>query len=136
MALAIAEARRAAAEGNSAVGTILVANGEVLAVGRNLVNTSGDPTAHAEMVAIRAAAAAHGRLDFIGATLYTTFEPCPMCAGAIIWANVSRLVIGSRYATFQLRGSYRVETLCRLVGSALEIQPGVMETECDDLMHL
>jgi tRNA(adenine34) deaminase len=135
MLLAIEEARRAGAEGNSAVGSVLVEGSRVLAVGRNLVNTTGDPTAHAEMVAIRAAAAAAGRVDFAGCTLYTTFEPCPMCAGAIVWANISRLVMGSRYATFRLRGSYRVEALCQMIESGLEIVPGVLELDCDALMR-
>jgi tRNA(adenine34) deaminase len=105
-----------------------------LARGRNRVVTSGDLTLPAEMAAIRAAGEAYRRTDFAGCTLYTTFEPCPMCAGAVIWANFGRLVMGSRFATFGLRGAYRVEALAQLVGSDLEIVPGILESECDALM--
>ena len=131
MRLAIAEARRAAAEGNIAVGCVIVRGGEVIARGVNLVRGSGDLTDHAEMVTIRRA----GLTDFAGCTLYTTFEPCPMCAGAILWGNFDRLVYGSSFAAFNLRHHYRVESLRDMVGSPLEIVGGVLEAECDALAN-
>ena len=79
MQIAMEEARRGAAEGNVAVGSVVVHDDRIVARGRNLVVTESDPTAHAETVALRNAGAAVGHTDFSGFTLYTTFEPCPMC---------------------------------------------------------
>ena len=78
MQVAMEEARRGAAEGNAAVGSVVVRDGKLVARGRNLVVTQSDPTAHAETVALRNAGAAMGHTDFSEFTLYTTFEPCPM----------------------------------------------------------
>ena len=135
MSLAIDEARQAAQKGDYAVGTVIVQQGQVVARGANLVNTTRDLTDHAEVVAIRRACRELGLLDFTGFALYTTFEPCPMCAGAILWGNFSQLVVGSRYATFKLRHQYRVEQLRDMVGSSLEIIGGVLEAECDTLAN-
>ena len=79
MQIAMEEARRGAAEGNAAVGSVVVHDENMVARGRNLVATQSDPTAHAETVALRNAGAAMGHTDFSGFTLYTTFEPCPLC---------------------------------------------------------
>lgn len=135
MALAVEEARRAAAEGNYAVGCVIVRDDEVIARGATLVNTTRDHTDHTEIVAIRAASRKLGLMDFYGFTIYTTLEPCPMCAGAILWGNFSRLVFGSRFSTFKLRHAYCVERLRDMVGSHLEIIGGVLEAECDALAN-
>ncbi len=135
MSLAIEAAKRAAAEGNHAVGCVIVRGDEVIAHGVTLSNTTRDHTDHAEMVTMRAASRKLGLMDFSGYTLYTTFEPCPMCAGAILWGNFSRLVYGSHFATFKLRHVYRVEHLRDMVGSDLEIIGGVSEAECDALAN-
>src|SRR5262245_52656569 len=90
MALALAEVRAAAAEGNLAVGS-------VIGRGHNLVRTSGDPTAHAETVALRDACRALGNLELPGSTCYTTMEPCPMCCWAIVVAGIERVVLGARH---------------------------------------
>ena len=95
MRLAIAEAQRARAEGNLPCGSVLVCGDRVVAAGHNRVRTMADPTAHAEMAALRAAAAALGTADLSGATLYTTLEPCPMCAAAACWARVAQVVCGA-----------------------------------------
>ena len=99
------------AEGNAAVGSVPVVHGDALvARGRNLVVTESDPTAHAETVALRAAGAALGHTDFSGFTLYTTFEPCPMCCGAILTSGVSTLVLGARFSDGPSRwGGYAVD---------------------------
>ena len=94
--LAIDEADKGGAEGNSAVGSIIVENHTVVGVGRNLVGVSNDPTAHAETVALRETVAALGRSDFSGCALYTTFQPCPMCSGAIMVSGISTVVMGAR----------------------------------------
>jgi len=95
MALAMEEARRAGAEGEVPVGAALVVDGEVLAARGNERERSKDPTAHAEMLVIRDAAAISGGWRLEEATLYVTLEPCAMCAGAIILARIKRLVYGA-----------------------------------------
>lgn len=95
MALAIEEARAALAEGELPVGCVIVRGGEVIARGHNLREQTGDPTAHAEIVAIRRAAKAVGGWRLKGCVLYVTLEPCPMCAGAISQARLDRLVYGA-----------------------------------------
>ena len=95
MRLALDEARAAAADGEVPVGAVVMRGGEVLALARNRMRDLADPTAHAEIVALRAAAAAigTGRLD--GCDLWVTLEPCAMCAGAIALARVARLYFGA-----------------------------------------
>ena len=96
MNLALAEARAARALGEVPVGAVVVHRDEVIATGHNLTQTENDPTAHAEMVAIRRAAAALGHWRLLETTLYVTLEPCAMCAGAIVLARIPRLVYGAR----------------------------------------
>ena len=96
MQLAIAEARRAAAEGEIPVGALIVAGDRIVGRGHNLTETLADVTAHAEMQAITAAAADRGAKYLDDATLYVTLEPCLMCAGAIGWSQLRRIVIGAR----------------------------------------
>jgi tRNA(Arg) A34 adenosine deaminase TadA len=134
---AIALAREAMDEGNGPAGCVIVRDGEALGEGRNLVETSFDPTAHGEMMAIRNVARSLRTTDFSGATLYSTMEPCPMCCWAIINANISTLVLGARHAEFRRRdlGSYSVEALAAMTGRRLEIIEGVRERECEDLRY-
>jgi len=94
MRLALEEARAAAGNGEVPVGSILVMGDRILARAGNRTISSCDPTAHAEIVALRAAAQALGNYRLLDATLYVTVEPCAMCAGALIQARVSRLVYG------------------------------------------
>jgi tRNA(adenine34) deaminase len=91
---AIAEAEAAAALGEVPVGAVVVVGGEIVGRGGNRRESAKDPTAHAEMLAIRQAALAVGGWRLVGATLYVTQEPCPMCAGAIVNARVERVVFG------------------------------------------
>ena len=95
MALALAEARRAGEAGDVPVGAVVVREGRALAVARNQREALGDPTAHAEVLALRAAAAELGSWRLDGATLVVTLEPCPMCAGALVAARVGRVVFGA-----------------------------------------
>jgi tRNA(Arg) A34 adenosine deaminase TadA len=94
MRLALEEA----AQGDFPFGAVIVADGEVLARGRNLGIREKDPTAHGEMVAIRNFLAAHGPDELRGTTLYTSGESCPMCMGAIVWCGISRVVFGASIA--------------------------------------
>ena len=95
MDLALAEARAAAAAGEVPVGCVVVRDGEVVARGRNRTLTDRDPTAHAEMLALRAAAAAIGSERLVDCDVYVTLEPCTMCAGALSFARVRRLYYGA-----------------------------------------
>ncbi len=95
MTLALKLAEEAAAAGEAPVGAVIVENGQVLAAERNRMKASGDPTAHAEMLAIRAALAKRGTGRLDGCDLYVTLEPCAMCAGAIAHARLRRLYFGA-----------------------------------------
>jgi len=131
--LAIDEADKGGAEGNSAVGSIIVENNTVIGVGRNLVGVSNDPTAHAETVALRETAAALGRSDFSGCALYTTFQPCPMCSGAIMVSGISTVVMGARPNPGESQyGDFSVEKLFQESGwgSKIEVVSGILTEEC------
>jgi tRNA(adenine34) deaminase len=94
MKIALNEARR----GDYPFGAVIVKDGKILALGRNLGKTRDDPTAHGEMVAIRRCLSVHGSAALKGATLYTSGEPCAMCMGAIIWCGIGRLVYAASVA--------------------------------------
>lgn len=96
MRIALDEARAAANAGDVPVGAVVVEASGELARGRNLREVNQDPTAHAEVVALRRAAERRGHWRLDGCTLYATLEPCPMCAGALVSARVSRVVFGAR----------------------------------------
>lgn len=95
MAIALAEARHSGEAGDVPVGAVVVVDGVVVAQAGNRREQDQDPTAHAEMLALRAAAAALGSWRLLGATLVVTLEPCPMCAGALVGARVARVVFGA-----------------------------------------
>lgn len=95
MRQALEQARKAGKAGEVPVGAVVVKDGEVIGVGGNLTRTDHDPSAHAEIVAIRAAAKAIGSQRLIGCDLYVTLEPCAMCAGAISHARIARLTYGA-----------------------------------------
>jgi tRNA(adenine34) deaminase len=95
MGMALEEAERARAIGEVPVGAVVVRDGRLVSTGHNLTQTVQDPSAHAEMVAIRRAAEALGHWRLLDCTLYVTLEPCTMCAGAIVLARVPRLVYGT-----------------------------------------
>ena len=95
MRAAMAQAALAAEQGEVPVGAVAVRAGEIIAVGRNLRERSQDPTAHAELIALRAAAARLGTFRLDDVCMYVTLEPCPMCAGALVAARVGRLVYGA-----------------------------------------
>jgi len=138
MALAIEEARTGLGAGERPFGSVVVSNGKVVGRGRNLVNSTKDPTAHAETLAIRDASKNLSDSRLTGSIVYTTCEPCPMCCGAILWAEVDTLVIGTSYAsirqlskgTLDLR-DYNARRLVELTGFKLNIVSGVMASECD-----
>ncbi|MEX2641998.1 MAG: nucleoside deaminase [Acetobacterales bacterium] len=129
---ALDEARTALAEGNFAVGSVIVRAGTVIGRGRNRVNERHDPILHAETVAIQDACARLGSEDLSGTTLYTTMEPCPMCCWAIWLAGIRRLVVGARHADFSnpRSGGYAVEKLLAMTGQSMELTAGIRAGEC------
>jgi tRNA(adenine34) deaminase len=128
MALALEQAREAAAAGEVPVGAVLVRDGQVLAAGRNAPVGDSDPTAHAEIMALRSAARAIGNYRLDGCTLYVTLEPCAMCAGALVLARVERVVFGAWDEKAGMSGS--VEDLLR--HPRLNHRPGVLGGVMDD----
>ena len=137
MRIALDEAAKARNEGNHGVGSVIVRDGLVVGRGRNLVNATLDPTAHAETVAIREAGPALGQTDLSGCTLYTTFQPCPMCCGAIIVSGIDTLVIGARPGPADTRGNYTAEKLLDMAGwsDKGQVVDGVLERESSEVRH-
>lgn len=135
MRLAIDEGRRGGEAGNLAVGSVIVRDGTVIGRGYNTAVSEGDPTNHAEIVAIRHACGTLASAQLTGATLYTAMEPCPMCAWAICMVGIKRLVLGARHATFHRpeMGAYAIERLVEMTGAKLEVVSGVLEVECEAL---
>jgi tRNA(adenine34) deaminase len=129
---ALRRAEEAMARGDWPVAALIVRDGTVLATGQNRQNTEGDVTWHAELDAIRTALRAHGGARVAEATLYTTMEPCPMCAGAMKLAGIGRLVLGARHAALRRTdvGDYTIEGFSRLAGFHLAVVTGVREAEC------
>lgn len=135
MSQAIAAANAAAELGEIPVGACVVSGDTLLAVAGNRTRTDGDPTAHAEIVALRAAAKALGNYRLTEAVVYSTIEPCAMCAGALIQARIHRLVYGARD---ERAGA--VESRFRICDSEflnhrIEISTGVLEADCRELMQ-
>jgi tRNA(adenine34) deaminase len=130
MRLALTEAEKAAALGETPVGAVLVIDGEVVAAAHNMRETWQDPMAHAESIVLREASIRLGRWRLQDATLYVTLEPCLMCAGALVLARVGRLVYGCRDPKAGALGSvYDVVRDGRL-NHTYRITPGVLEDEC------
>ena len=130
MGLALEEAARAAQAGDVPVGSVVVLDGRLLGSGHNAPIKDCDPTAHAEMVALRAAAREAGNYRLIGATLYATIEPCAMCCGAAIHARIARLVYGADDAKAgAVRSGHRLLDDARL-NHQIAVTAGVRATEC------
>ena len=134
MELAIKEAERAAVEGEVPVGCVIVHEGMVIGKGHNRTEALNDPTAHAEILAITAAANHLETWRLEGCTCYCTLEPCPMCAGALVLARIDRLVFGAKDPNCGAAMSlYNIPQDIRL-NHQLEIAPGVLEENVARLM--
>lgn len=132
---ALKEAKKAAFLGEIPIGAIAVsADNQIIARAHNLKETTGDPTAHAELLVLRAAGADknHRRLQEI--TLYTTLEPCPMCAGAMVLARIKRLVYGAYDPKAGAAGSMMNLLQDRRLNHRLEVTAGVLENECSTII--
>ena len=135
MRLALGEAEVALRAREVPVGALVVHDGIVIGSGSNATEELQDPTAHAEMVAIRQAAAAIGSRRLNGATLYVTLEPCAMCAGAAVLARVSRLVFGAYDPKTGACGSLRNVVEDARLNHRCEVVGGVMARECGELLR-
>lgn len=130
MRMALDEARKALAMQEVPIGAVVVAGDRIVGRGHNLVETLADSTAHAEMQALTAAMSTLGGKYLTDCTIYVTVEPCAMCAGALAWSRVARVVYGTAdpkrgYSTFSER----------LLHPRTELTAGVMEAECRELME-
>lgn len=135
MRLAIDEAQRAPATGDVPVGAVLLdARGDVLARARNAREATGDPTAHAEILAVRAAAERLGTWRLTGCTLVVTLEPCTMCAGATVLARLDRLVYGAVDEKAGAAGSLWDTVRDRRLNHRPEVIHGVLAPECGRLL--
>jgi tRNA(adenine34) deaminase len=136
MRVAIDAAHKAADCGEVPVGAAIVnANGELLAVASNLTITANDPTGHAEILALREAAAKVGNYRLTGAVVYSTIEPCAMCAGALVNARVARLVFGARDERFGAVETHFGIGTSEKLNHRIEIVSGVLADECRELMQ-
>ncbi len=134
MEVAIAQARAGGIEGEVPVGAVIALDGQVVAAAHNRPITLKDPTAHAEVLAIRAAGAALNSYRLTGATIYVTLEPCTMCIGAIINARIRRLMFGTRDPKAGAAGSvYDIGRDGRL-NHRVEIYSGLLEAQCADML--
>jgi tRNA(adenine34) deaminase len=132
---ALVLAKLAGAAGEVPVGAVLVINGQIAGRGFNSPIAKNDPTAHAEMLALREAAAASGNYRLTGAALYVTLEPCAMCAGALVNARIGRLVFGARDIRFgAVRSKFRLAD-SELLNHRIEVVEGVLAAESLELLR-
>ena len=135
MRLAIVEARAAEAAGEVPVGALVVSpSGEIIARGGNLVLRTSDPTAHAEIVALRAAGIALQNYRLVGCTLYCTLEPCAMCAGAILHARIARLVYAAADPKAGACGSVLSVMNHPSLNHRTEVNAGILSDECGSML--
>jgi tRNA(adenine34) deaminase len=135
MWMALEEAKKAEAAGEVPVGAIVVIDGSVIGRGFNQPISANDPTAHAEVIALREAARRQDNYRLPAATMYCTVEPCVMCAGAIVHARIARLVFGTPDPKAGAAGSiYNVLTDPRL-NHRVDVLTGVLEDECATLLR-
>ncbi|MFZ0394329.1 MAG: tRNA adenosine(34) deaminase TadA [Terracidiphilus sp.] len=135
MEAALEEARQAAEAGEVPIGAVAVYDGEMIAVGQNRVLRTNDPTAHAEMVALRGASAALGNYRLNGVTLYVTLEPCAMCAGAMIHARIDRLVYAAADPKAGAAGSVLGVVNHPRLNHQMQVEQGLMAPEAAELLR-
>jgi tRNA(adenine34) deaminase len=135
MEAALAEARLARETGEVPVGAMIVHDGQIVARGQNRVLRDNDPTAHAEMVALRIAARAIGNYRMNGCTLYVTLEPCAMCAGAMIHARLDRLVFAATDPKAGAAGSVLAVLNHPQLNHQMQIEHGILADEAAELLR-
>ena len=127
-------AQRAYDMGEVPVGAVIVRNGEIIASGHNLTETSKDPTMHAEMIAIRHAAAALGGWRLTGCSMYVTCEPCTMCAGALVWSRMEELYIGTMDPKAGACGSVFDVPAEKRLNHNIRVETGILQSECSEIL--
>lgn len=132
---AILEAHKASLVGEVPVGAVVVFNGEIIARAHNRRSIDHDPTAHAELIAMRDAAKAVGDWRLEGCTVYVTLEPCPMCAGAMVLGRVARCVYGCVDPKAGYMGSLADLSCDERLNHRFPVTPGVLAEECGDLLR-
>ncbi|HEX2205289.1 MAG TPA: tRNA adenosine(34) deaminase TadA [Longimicrobium sp.] len=135
MRRALEEAAKAGALGEVPVGAVVVRGGELVSAGHNLTHTLQDPSAHAEMVAIRRAAQATGHWRLLECTLYVTLEPCAMCAGAIVLARIPRLVFAAHDPKAGMSGSLENLVQYPRLNHRVELVTGVLAEEAGEVLR-
>jgi tRNA(adenine34) deaminase len=135
MRLAIREAERALEHDDVPIGAVVVQDGEVLGLGRNERELRSDPTAHAEMIALREAAGRLGSWRVLDAVIYVTLEPCAMCAGAIVLARVPRVVYGAADPKAGAAGSVLDVLDVPQLNHRPQVEAGLLAEECADLLR-
>ncbi|MBQ9960748.1 MAG: tRNA adenosine(34) deaminase TadA [Firmicutes bacterium] len=131
---ALKEAQKARDLGEVPIGAVVVKNGEIIGRGHNLTETSKDPTAHAEMQAIRQAAATLGGWRLIGCQMYVTAEPCAMCAGAIVWSRIETVYIGTMDPKAGACGSVFNIVQEEKLNHRVNIETGLLQEECSQIL--
>lgn len=135
MAEALIEAEKAYNMGEVPIGAVVVKDGHIIGRGHNLREAKKDPTLHAEIIAIREAAAFLGGWRLIGCDIYVTIEPCPMCAGAMIQGRIDRLIFGALDAKSGCAGSLYNLPEDKRFNHRLKVIPGIMADECRTIMQ-
>jgi len=136
MRQALALGETADKEGDMGVGAVIVRDGKIIGRGRNRMHSRRDPLIHAETDAIADACKSLNTDDLSGSTLYTTMEPCPMCAGAMMNAKIGHWVLGGRFKAVGRRcGEYSVESFLKFVESDIQVTTGVLPEECQALRN-
>lgn len=135
MQQALEQARLAAAAGEVPVGAVLVRDGHVISRGFNKPISNHDPSAHAEMMALRAAAQAEANYRLPGTTLYVTLEPCAMCAGAILHARIDRVVFGASDPKTGAAGSVLNIFSEKQINHQTEVDGGIMSEDCGEVLR-
>jgi tRNA(adenine34) deaminase len=134
MSEAIAEARKAEERGEVPVGAVIEKDGRIIGRGHNMVETLKDPTAHAEIAAIKDAAGNLGGWRLLGCNMYVTCEPCAMCAGALVLARIEKVCIGAKDPKSGACGSVVNIIQEGRLNHYVEIETGIMEQECQQMM--
>ncbi|AZO93671.1 tRNA adenosine(34) deaminase TadA [Halocella sp. SP3-1] len=134
MKLAIIEAGKALEIEEVPIGAVVISKGEIIGRGYNLRENTNDPTAHAEIIALKNAAANLNSWRLDECSLYVTIEPCPMCAGAIVQARIKRLVYGAKDPKAGAAGSLYNIVRDKRLNHQVELKAGVLAEECGDLM--
>src|SRR5436309_1473489 len=135
MEIALEQARKAAELGEVPVGALVIKDGEILGLGHNRNLLDNDPTAHAEIIALRQAAARFGNHRLVGCEIVVTIEPCAMCAGAMIHARLARLVYGASDPKAGAAGSVLQVLNHPNLNHKMEVKAGVLQEECSEILQ-